>query len=301
MNRPEAVTVAAVQYPITRPASLDAIEAKLAHWVAAAAEQGAELIVFPEYAAMEFAGTLDDAQANDLQASLRAVAEALPRLDAIHVRLARRHSLHILAASGPSARADGRFVNTARLITPMGRIGYAEKHIMTPFEAQWGITGGGPVRVFETAIGRIGVLICYDSEFPLLGRALVEADAEIILIPSCTERPSGASRIRTAALARALEGTIAAVTSPTIGLSDWSPALDRNCGTAGIFVPAEAGLSDTGVLAEGRADVAQLVTARIDLAALRCLRTSGEMRNVGDWGLQPGAATLPVAKIVDLR
>lgn len=301
MVRPDAVTVAAVQYPITRPADLAAIEAKLDRWVADAAGQGAQLIVFPEYGAMEFAGTLGDAGAADLLGSLGAVADAMPRLDEIHVRLARRHGLHILAASGPIRQADGRYVNAARLVTPEGRVGVAEKLIMTPFERDWGIAGGGPLCVFETAVGRIGVLICYDSEFPLLGRALVEAGAEIILIPSCTERRSGANRIRIAALARALEGTVATVTSPTIGLAPWSPALDRNSGAAGVFVPAEAGLSDTGVLGEGPADVAHLVTSRIDLAALRRLRTNGEMRNVVDWDLQPGASPLPVAQSVVLR
>ena len=301
MPRPDAVTVAAIQYPITRTASLSGLEAKLEHWVAKAAGQGAELVVFPEYAAMEWAGILDNPAASDLQGSLRAVADAMPCLDDIHIRLARRHGLHILAASGPFADANGRFVNAARLVTPEGHIGRAEKHIMTPFERVWGIAGGGPLRVFETGLGRIGVLICYDAEFPLQARALVEAGAEIILIPSCTDRPSGANRIRTAALARALEGTIATVTAPTIGLAPWLPALDRNCGSAGIFVPAEAGLSDTGILAEGPADVAHLVTARIDLGALRRLRTNGEMRNVADWDLQPGAVSLPVAQIVDLR
>ena len=120
-------------------------------------------------------------------ASLNAVSDALPEIDAIHVDLARRHGVHILAASGPMWRTD-RFVNAARLITPEGRVGVQDKHIMTPFERDWDITAGAALRVFETALGRIGIAICYDSEFPLLVRAQAEAGAEIILVPSCTER-----------------------------------------------------------------------------------------------------------------
>ena len=97
------------------------------------------------------------------------------------------------------------------------------------------------MRVFETALGRIGVAICYDSEFPLLARALTEAGAEIVLVPSCTERVSGYYRVRTGAMARALENTIATVMSPTVGDALWSPAVDRNAGAAGIFVPLGAG------------------------------------------------------------
>jgi predicted amidohydrolase len=172
---------------------------------------------------------------------------------------------------------------------------------MTPFEHQWGVVGGGPIRVFDTRLGRIGVAICYDAEFPLLVRAQAEAGADIVLVPSCTERVSGFHRVRTAALARALENTIATVMSPLIGDAPWSPAVDRNRGAGGIFVPAEAGLSDTGVVAEGRPDVPGWVCADIDLAQLRGLRGAGEMRNFTDWSCQPGARANSVpAEIVTL-
>ncbi len=78
---------------------------------------------------------------------------------------------------------------------------------MTPFERDWGISGGAPLRVFDTALGKIAVLICYDSEFPLLARALAEAGAEVILVPSCTERVSGFHRVRTGSMARARSKT----------------------------------------------------------------------------------------------
>lgn len=301
MAAPERIRVAAAQYPIERFAGLDALEAKIARWVAEAAAGGADLVVFPEYGAMEIAGTFGDQVAGDLHASLDAVSRTLPQIDALHAALARRHAIHILAASGPSRRPDGTTANVARLITPGGRIGRQDKNIMTPFERAWGITGGGPVNVFDTALGRIGILVCYDSEFPLLARSQVEAGARLILIPACTERVSGFNRVRTAALSRALEGTVATVVSPTVGDALWSPAVDRNSGSAGVYVPAEIGLSETGVLAEGPLNGPRLIFADIDFAHLQRLRTAGEMRNLSDWSLQPGASVaLPQAYLVDL-
>jgi len=123
-------------------------------------------------------------------------------------------------------------------------------------------------------------------------RAQVEAGANIILVPSCTERVSGAHRVRTAALARALENTCAVIVSPTVGEAPWCPAVDHNSGMAGVYVPAEAGLSDTGVLAEGVLDKPGWVFAEVDLDALRALATRGEMRNAMDWPQQPGASPL---------
>lgn len=284
--------IAAAQYPPEALPSLGAYRDKLARWVGEAADAGAQLLVFPEYGAMEYAAAAGAAVAGDLSASLAAVSDALPEMDAAHADLARRHGVHILAASGPSARGAGRYVNAARLFAPSGKRGLQEKLIMTPFERDWGISGGAGLNVFETALGRIAVAICYDSEFPLLVRAQAEAGAQIVLIPSSTEFVSGYHRVRTAALARALEGTCVTALSPTVGDAPWSPAVDHNTGAAGVFVPADRSLSDTGILAEGHLNRVQWVYADADLTRLADVKATGEMRNVGDWPLQPGAVPL---------
>ena len=292
MTTAAPLRIAAAQYPIERFATLGDYRDKLARWVAEAAGAGAELLVFPEYGAMEYAGASSDAVAGDLAASLAAVSDALTAMDAAHAELAQRHKVHILAASGPSARPGSRYVNAARLFTPAGRIGVQEKLIMTPFERNWGVSSGEALRVFETELGRIGVAICYDSEFPLLVRAQAEAGAQIILVPSCTEFRSGYSRVRTAAMARALENTCVSVLSPTVGDAPWSPAVDRNAGAAGVYVPADHGFSETGILAEGTLNQPQWVYADVNLARLQHIKQTGEMRNSTDWTAQPGAAPL---------
>ena len=133
-------------------------------------------------------------------------------------------------------------------------------------------------------------------------RAQCEAGAEFILVPACTEFVSGYHRVRTAALARALENGCAAVLSPTVGSAPWSPSVDYNSGAAGIFVPSERGLSDTGVIAEGAFNEPGWVFGSVNLAHLAAVRRGGEMRNAADWPLQPGAVSLAaLVKIQDLR
>jgi predicted amidohydrolase len=288
---PHTVTIAAAQYPIERLATLSGYEAKLARWVAEAADAGAELLVFPEYGAMEYAGAAG-VDAESLAGSLAAAADGMAHMVDVHAELARRHGVHIVAASGPCRMPDGTYVNRARLFAPSGQHGAQDKQIMTPFEQDWGISPGSGLQVFETALGVIGIAICYDSEFPLLVHALCAAGAEIVAVPTCTEFVSGWSRVRTAALARALENSCVTVQSPTIGEAPWSPSVDANSGAAGIFVPAERGLSDTGVLASGQLNAAGWVSATVDLAHLRHIKEAGEMRNVRDWRLQPGASNL---------
>ncbi len=284
--------VAAAQYPIGKPATLAAWEAGIARWVADGAATGAQLLVFPEYAAIEQAATFGHAVSGNLQSTLSHVADLAESRVALHMALARKHRVHILVGSGPVRTPSAQFVNAAQLVTPDGKVGVQHKLIMTPFERDWGMSPGTKLRVFETTLGRIGIAICYDCEFPLLVRAMAEAGAEVVLIPSCTERISGFYRIRAGAAARALENTIATITSPTVGDALWSPAVDHNAGSACVFVPPDVGLSDTGVVVEGRLNHAHWVAGDIDLARLRELRTSGEMRNYADWSAQPGAHPL---------
>lgn len=290
--QPKSVRVAAAQYPIGQPATFADWASNIAGWVERGAATGADLLVFPEYGAIELAATCGAEVYGDLQATLGAVAGLAPRMEAHISSLARRHRVHILAGSGPDRRADGRYTNAARLVTPAGGIGVQHKLIMTPFEVAWGVVPGDRPRVFDTGLGRIGIAICYDCEFPLLVRAQAEAGAEIILVPSCTERLAGFHRVRAGAAARALESQIATITSPTIGDALWSVAVDRNTGAAGIFTPPDARIAETGVLAEGRINEPGWISATIDLAALGEIRASGEMRNHSDWSRQPGRAPL---------
>ena len=292
MSHRQTLKVASAQYPIDQPATLYAWRDKIARWVADGAETGAEVLVFPEYAAIEQAAALGEQVYGNLDATLQAVADLEADRVSLHQELAGKHRVHILVGSGPVREGEGRFVNAAQLVTPKGSIGVQEKLIMTPFETDWGISAGKQARLFDTVLGMIGINICYDSEFPLLARAMAEAGAELLLVPSCTERVSGYHRVRTGTRARALENQIAAIVSPTVGDALWSPAVDRNSGAAGIYVPSEQTVSDTGILAQGEMNAAQWVTADIDLARLRHLRTSGEMRNYIDWPNQPGAANL---------
>jgi predicted amidohydrolase len=276
--------VAAAAYPLNFLDSWAQYEDKISMWVRQAAENGAQLLVFPEYGAMELATLAGAEVAGDLEKSLFAVSDRLPEADALHARLAAEFNVHILAASAPEA-TQTRPVNRARLITPQGGIGVQDKQIMTRFEREvWDVVPGGPLRLFDTALGKIGVLICYDAEFPLLGRALAEAD--IILVPSCTEGLSGYWRVRIGAMARALENQCVTIMSSVIGVAPWSEAVDISTGAGGIFGPPDDGFPGSGVLAEGNIDWASWTYADVDLDAIANVRRDGTVLNRTHWAEQ---------------
>lgn len=292
MNNSSSIKIASAQYAFDKLYSLDEWEDKIRRWVQSGVETGAELLVFPEYAAIEMAGCFGPEVYGDLRKTLECVAGLAERRVQLHASLALEHDVHILVGSGPMKSSHGGFVNGAHLVVPDGLVGCQEKTIMTPFEKEWGVGAGSQLKVFDTLFGRVGILICYDCEFPLLARAMVEAGAEILLVPSCTERVSGFNRVRIGVQARALENGIVVVQSATVGEALWSPVVDYNFGTAGIYVPPEIGLSDDGVLVEGVANEVGWVNGSVDLTALRELRDKGEMRNFHDWSVQPGFGDL---------
>jgi predicted amidohydrolase len=286
--------IATAAYPLDILTSWVQYEDKIATWVAQAAGQGADLLVFPEYAAMELATLAGLEIARDLEASLFAVSDRLPDADALHVKLAAEYGVHIVAASAPAA-TQTRPVNRARLITPTGQVGIQDKQIMTRFEDEiWDVVPGNGLQVFDTALGKIGILICYDSEFPLLGRAL--SDCDVICVPSVTEALAGYWRVRIGAMARALENQCITAMSSVVGEADWSQALGTSFGAGGVFAPPDTGFPPTGVLAAGVLNDPVWTYADVDLAQVAHVRRDGVVLNRAHWAGQAGrdGAAIPV-------
>lgn len=280
--------IATAAYPLDWCESWAHYQEKQARWVAEAAGEGADLLVFPEYAAMELAALAGKDVAADPEASLHAVSERMDEADQIHAALAREHGVHILAGSGPvnDPALAARPVNRARLIAPDGRVADQDKQIMTRFEREnMDVVPGGGLRLFETSLGRIGVLICYDGEFPLLGRALQEAD--VILAPSCTETLAGYWRVRIGAQARALENQCVTAMASLVGDAPWCPIADVNTGAGGVFGPPDKGFPQTGVLALGELNAPGWTYADVDLEAIAAVRADGNVLNRRHWEEQP--------------
>ncbi|MBP6012978.1 MAG: carbon-nitrogen hydrolase family protein [Alphaproteobacteria bacterium] len=292
------VRVAAAQYPIDAIASWEAYAGKIARWVGEAAGEGAQLLLFPEYAAMEAARMFAPEVWSDLQSSIDFVGGSRGKIDALHAELAEKHQVYIVASSLPVRDDDGVATNIARVISPRGRIAEQRKLIMTRFEReQWRVQGGRDVNVFDTRIGTFGVAICYDVEFPLIARAMSDAGAAMILVPSCTDTLHGYHRVRVGAQARALENQCYVVHAPTVGEAPWSPAVDRNVGAAGVYGPPDLGFPDDGVVARGRMNEPMWLYAELDLTAITRVRMEGAVFNDKHWREQPGAATLPAGVI----
>jgi predicted amidohydrolase len=293
--------IAAAQYPIEQHRDFAGYAAKIERWVADAAARGCVLAVFPEYGSMELGALMPLDVQGDPRRQRHAIQVYLEPFRALHARLSRAHGIWIAAASIPVARPDGSFCNRVHVYGPAGEVGHQDKQIMTRFEREsWLIEPGAPDQalcVFDTGTAVLGISICYDVEFPLLARRLVEAGARVLLVPSCTDTEAGAHRVRVGARARALENQCYAVQAVTWGLAPWSAAVDVNTGCAAVYGPIDRGFPDDGILASQPADQPGWLIADLDLDALEAVREGGQVTNDRDWPLHVAAARAPVTRI----
>ncbi|GGA29928.1 carbon-nitrogen hydrolase family protein [Dyella nitratireducens] len=291
------VTFAVGQWLIGAPRHVDDFAARVERELAAVAAQGAQLALLPEYLALELAYTFGPEVHGDLHRSLAAVDTLYASWLALFGEIAQRHGIYVLAGSFLRRQDDGSYRNRSLLFDPQGRHVWQEKLRLTGFEKEAKvITPGNALKVFDTELGRVGINICYDVEFPLYARAQAEAGAVLLLVPSCTDTLAGAARVRIGCQARALENQIPVLCAVTAGESEWSAALDTNTGHAAIYVQPDRGLPDGGVLAELAAESGWLVT-EMDVAGVQAARANGQVGVAGDWQgqLLPGVQRARVA------
>ncbi len=293
------ITIAAAQYNFDAVETIAQWRNKITRWVEQGVQQGGQVLVFPEYAAMELSSI--GHRGLDLHGSIDAVSDLTGEIIVLHQELARKHGVMIVAGSAPCRGEQGTF-NVAQIFGPQGAHDSFRKIMPTPWERDpWRISSGRDLKVYDIGIAKVGVLICYDIEFPLLSRSLAEAGADIIVAPSNTETAWGYWRVRLGAQARALENQIYTVQSPCVGPAPFCKAVENNVGAAGIFAPPDKGLPQDGVVAIGEFNTPQWVTAKVNLDLTAELRQSGGVRTYAHWQEQPGAVPLPPARVVDLK
>ena len=281
------VNIASAQYNISFLATWQDYCVKVSLWVEEAAQQDAKILVFPEYASMELASLFGVEVYSSLSKQLEALQSLHEDYVALYQSLAEEYQCYIQAGTFPVRIESGAYRNRAYLFMPDGSVDYQDKLMMTRFEnEQWLIESGTEIKTFDTEYGKIGINICYDSEFPLLARQQVEAGCVLILVPTCTDTVAGYNRVKIGCQARALENQCYVVQSSLVGDAPWSEAVDVNIGLSAIYTPVDRGFPDNGILAIGTLNAVQWVIAEICLADVETVRQQGQVFNYRDWPLQ---------------
>ncbi|WP_428660097.1 carbon-nitrogen hydrolase family protein [Runella sp.] len=277
------VTIAAAQYPITEHKTFTDWQKHVEQWVAQAAQQKAQLLLFPEYGSMELVSIFDA----EIRADIR---QQVVELDAlkhdfcdVFAALARKYQVVIVAPSLPVVEGEKKH-NRAFVFSPQGLVGYQDKFFMTRFEdEEWGIqTAPKILSLFETSWGNFGIQLCYDVEFGLGSQLLSSAGASLILAPSCTETIRGATRVHVGTRARALENQVYTVVSQTVGNASWSPAVDINYGYAAFYSTPDKNLPEEGIIKTMTPQKEDWLVETLDFTKIEAVRNDGQVFNFKD-------------------
>ena len=97
----------------------------------------------------------------------------------------------------PLIKEDGLLYNVGFLCRRDGSYEMYEKIHVTPDEIKsWGLSGGKSIQTFDTDCAKIGVLICYDVEFPELSRIMADQGMQILFVPFLTDTQNAYSRVK---------------------------------------------------------------------------------------------------------
>jgi predicted amidohydrolase len=280
-NRADVLRVASIQFRFRAVATFADFSAHVRYWVQVAKDAGAEVVLFPEFFSAELL-TLPAHQGKVGRQAFEALAEHTENVQALLAGLSVEYAVTIIGGSQPSLEGENLY-NVATVYFPDGSSQHQPKLHITPSEMDsYGIAGGDSLSVVATPKAKIGVLICYDVEFPEAARALAELGAEILFVPYCTDNREGHLRVRYCAHARTIENQMYVVTSGVTGDLVGVHGLDVHFASSAILTPNDREFARDGVLREAETNQEMLVVADLDLGALRANREGGTVRPLAD-------------------
>jgi predicted amidohydrolase len=197
-------------------------------------------------------------------------------------KLAISYNINIITGSMPEIQND-RLYNVGYLCHRDGRIERFEKIHVTPDEVKiWGMEGGSHLQVFDTDCGKIGILICYDVEFPELSRLLADEGMDILFVPFLTDTQNGYSRVRHCAQARAIENECYVAIAGSVGNLPNVHNMDIQYSQSIVFTPCDFAFPSNGIKAEATTNTEMILIADVDITLLRELNQYGSVRNLKD-------------------
>lgn len=196
--------------------------------------------------------------------------------------LAISYNINVITGSMPEIK-DDLLYNVGYLCRRDGTLERYEKLHVTPDEAKvWGMQGGQELKTFDTDCGKIGILICYDSEFPELSRLLADEGMDILFVPFLTDTQNGYSRVRHCAQARAIENECYVAIAGSVGNLPKVHNMDIQYAQSMVFTPCDFSFPANGIKAEATANTEMILIADVDIDLLRELHQFGSVKNLRD-------------------
>lgn len=273
------VRLGLVQWQMRLYSSKEDVFEQMEYFVNAVSNYKSDFILFPEF----FNAPLM-AKYNHLSESeaIRKLAEYTEDVRDRFIQLAIEYNVNIITGSMPLIK-DDKLYNVGYLCRRNGEWDMYEKIHITPDEVKaWGLSGGNSIKTFDTDCGKIGVLICYDVEFPELSRILAQQGMNILFVPFLTDTQNGYSRVRYCARARAIENECYVAISGSVGNLPKVHNMDIQYAQSAVFTPCDFAFPTNGIKSEATPNTEMILVSDVDLDLLAELHNYGSVRNLKD-------------------
>jgi predicted amidohydrolase/predicted N-acetyltransferase YhbS len=278
---PDMVRVASVQYQQRRIRSFEEFATQVEYFTDIAADYNADFVTFPELITLQLL-SIENEELSPVD-SIRKLSQYTPQVKELFSRLAVHYNINIVAGSHPTEQANGDIHNVCYVCLRDGSIHEQEKIHPTPSERTvWNITGGDTAATILTDCGPIGVMICYDSEFPEVARHLTDQGALILFVPFCTDVREGYLRVRYCSQARAIENQCYVVLSGNVGNLPGVNNFDIQYGQSCILTPSDFPFARDGIAADSTPNIETVLFADLHLESLARARNAGAVQNLKD-------------------
>jgi len=275
----KVVRIGLVQWQMRLYKNLEEVMQQAEYFVDAVSGYRCDFALFPEF----FNAPLM-AENNNLTEpeALRELAKHTEDIVARFSELAISYNINIITGSMPEVK-NNQLYNAGYLCRRDGTTDRYEKLHVTPDEIKvWGMQGGSILKAFDTDCGTIGVLICYDVEFPELSRLLADEGMDILFVPFLTDTQNGYSRVRNCSQARAIENECYVAIAGCVGNLPKVHNMDIQYAQSMVFTPCDFAFPANGIKAEATPNTEMILIVDVDIDLLRELNQFGSVRNLKD-------------------
>ncbi len=268
-----------IQWQMRLFKDFDEMTKTVEYFVDAVSAYQSDFILFPEFFTAPLMQPFDDLPGHE---AVRELAQFTEPMRKAMSEMAISYNVNIISGSMPIVR-DGKLYNISYLLRRDGTFDSFEKIHPTPSEKNdWVMAGGNEVRTFDTDCGKIGILICYDVEFPELSRILADGGMQILFVPFWTDTQNGYMRVRRCAQSRAIENECYVAIAGSYGNLPQVNNLDIQYAQSAVFTPSDFAFPVNGIKAEATPNTEMTVIADVDLELLKELHEYGSVQNLKD-------------------
>ncbi|MDG1715872.1 bifunctional GNAT family N-acetyltransferase/carbon-nitrogen hydrolase family protein [Lacinutrix sp.] len=273
------VRLGLIQWQMRPYKDLDDLMQQVEYFVDSVAAYRSDFALFPEFFNAPLMAKYNHLHEPD---AIRELAKYTKKIVEKMQQLSISYNINIITGSMPELINENLY-NVGYLCRRDGSLERYEKIHVTPDEAKvWGMQRGNKLQTFETDAGKIGVLICYDSEFPELSRLLSDEGMDILFVPFLTDTQNGYSRVRLCAQARAIENECYVAIAGSVGNLPNVNNMDIQYAQSAVFTPCDFSFPSNGIKAEATTNTEMILVADVDISLLRELHSFGAVKNLKD-------------------